>query len=57
MLQTLKDLDLTPFILSFKLAGITTLILFIISLPLAWYLSQSKSKKREGRPSTLMGIK
>jgi len=44
MLQTLKDLDLTPFILSFKLAGITTLILFIISLPLAWYLSQSKSK-------------
>ena len=30
--------------LSFKLAGITTFILFIISLPLAWYLSQTKSK-------------
>ncbi|WP_457750194.1 molybdate ABC transporter permease subunit [Sulfurimonas sp.] len=44
MLETLKNLDLTPFILSFKLAGITTLILFFISLPFAWYLSQSKSK-------------
>jgi len=46
MLQTLKTIDLTPFILSFKLAGTTTLILFIISLPLAWYLSQSKSKTK-----------
>jgi len=46
MLQTLKTLDLTPFLLSFKLAGVTTLILFIISLPLAWYLSQSKSKTK-----------
>ncbi len=44
MLETLKTLDLTPFILSFKLAGLTTLILFLISLPLAWYLSQTKSK-------------
>jgi len=46
MLETLKTLDLTPFILSFKLAGITTLILFVVSLPLAWYLSQSKSKTK-----------
>jgi molybdate transport system permease protein len=46
LLQTLKNIDLTPFILSFKLAGITTLILFIISLPLAWYLSQTKSKNK-----------
>jgi molybdate transport system permease protein len=38
------NLEFAPFILSFKLAGITTLILFIISLPLAWYLSQSNSK-------------
>jgi len=30
--------------LSFKLAAITTAILFLLSLPLAWYLSQSKSK-------------
>lgn len=46
MLETLKNLDLTPFLLSFKLAGITTIILFFISLPLAWYLSQSKSKMK-----------
>ncbi|SFV57648.1 Molybdenum transport system permease protein ModB (TC 3.A.1.8.1) [hydrothermal vent metagenome] len=46
MLETIKTLDLTPFILSFKLAGITTLILFLFSLPLAWYLSQSKSKTK-----------
>ena len=38
------NLDLAPFILSFKLAFVTTIILFIISLPLAWYLSQTKSK-------------
>ena len=46
MLETLTNLNLTPFILSFKLAGITTFILFLISLPLAWYLSQSKSKAK-----------
>ena len=40
----IQNLDLTPFILSFKLAGITTLILFLLSLPLAWYLAQTKSK-------------
>ena len=44
MLETLKNLDLTPFVLSFKLAGITTLILFVLALPLAWYLSQSRSR-------------
>jgi len=37
-------LELEPFILSFKLAGLTTLILFVLSLPLAWYLSQTQSK-------------
>ena len=42
----LTNLDLEPFILSFKLALITTIILFIISLPLAWYLSQTKSKSK-----------
>ena len=40
----MSDLEFTPFILSFKLATVTTLILFILSLPLAWYLSQTKSK-------------
>ena len=46
MLETLKTLELTPFILSFKLAGVTTLILFLLSLPLAWYLSQTKSRSK-----------
>ncbi len=40
------SLDVAPFILSFKLAGVTTVILFILSLPLAWYLSQSNSKTK-----------
>ena len=39
-------MDFTPFWLSFKLAAITSLILFIIALPLAWYLSQTKSKAK-----------
>ncbi len=37
-------LDFEPFLLSFKLAGITTLILFIIALPISWWLSQTKCK-------------
>ena len=40
----LSSLDLEPFLLSFKLAGITTLILFVIALPIAWWLSQTKCK-------------
>ncbi|WP_072679408.1 molybdate ABC transporter permease subunit [Arcobacter sp. LA11] len=44
MIDILSALDFEPFLLSFKLAGVTTLILFILSLPLAWYLSQTKSK-------------
>ena len=35
-----------PFYISFKLATVTVLILFIISLPLAWYLSQTNSKMK-----------
>ncbi len=46
MLETLYNLEFTPFILSFKLAAITTLILFVIAVPLAWYLSQTKSKAK-----------
>lgn len=42
----LENLDVAPFILSFKLAGVTTVILFILSLPLAWYLSQSTAKTK-----------
>ena len=44
MLEILHEIDFTPFLLSFKLAGVTALILFFISLPLAWYLSQTKSR-------------
>ena len=39
-------IDLGPFLLSFKLAGVTTLILFVIALPLAWYLSQTQSRSK-----------
>ena len=46
MIDTIVNLDFTPFYLSFKLASITTLILFCISIPLAWYLSQTKSKSK-----------
>jgi len=44
MIEILQALDFEPFILSFKLAGVTTLILFVLSIPLAWFLSQSQSK-------------
>ena len=39
-------IDFAPFLLSFKLAGMTTLILFLLSLPLAWWLSQTRSKSK-----------
>lgn len=35
--------DLTPIYLSLKLASMTTVILFFLGLPLAWWLSQSRS--------------
>ena len=38
------DLDFAPFILSFKLAGVTTLILFFIAVPISWWLSQSRCR-------------
>ncbi len=37
-------MDFLPFFISFKLAFITTLILFFFCTPLAWYLSNTKSK-------------
>jgi len=46
MIETLLMLDLEPFLLSFKLASLTTIILFFISLPLAWWLSQTTSKSK-----------
>jgi len=44
LINNITTIDFTPFIISFKLAGLTTFILFIVSLPLAWYLSQTKSR-------------
>jgi len=46
MIEILQNLEFTPFILSFKLAALTTIILFIIALPLAWFLSQTSSKSK-----------
>ena len=46
MFETLANLDFEPFLLSFKLAALTTIILFVISVPLAWWLSQTKSKTK-----------
>jgi molybdate transport system permease protein len=46
MIDVLQSINYTPFVLSFKLAGITTAILFILCLPLAWYLSQTRSKSK-----------
>ena len=40
------DLDFTPFLLSFKLAAIVTVILFVIAIPISWWLSQTKSKAK-----------
>ena len=39
-------MEWTPFLLSFKLAGITTFLLLVISLPFAWWLSQTRSKSK-----------
>jgi len=46
MFEILQNLNFAPFLLSFKLASITTSILFLLSMPLAWYLSQTKSKSK-----------
>ncbi len=44
MIDIVSNLDFTPFLLSFKLATVTTFILFMLSVPLAWFLSQTNSK-------------
>ena len=44
MFEALLHLEFTPFLLSFKLASITTAILFSISLFIAWNLSQTQSR-------------
>lgn len=40
----MQNVNFIPFYVSFKLAFITTIILFLFVLPFAWKLSQSKSK-------------
>ena len=47
MIEILQAIDFEPFILSFKLAGLTTFILFVLSIPLAWYLSQTTSRIKQ----------
>ena len=44
MREILSSLEFAPFLLSFKLAGITTVILLSVSLFIAWYLSQTRSR-------------
>ncbi len=44
MIETLLSLEWGPFLLSFKLATVTTIVLFVLSLPLAWFLSRTKSR-------------
>ena len=46
MFELFKTIEFTPFLLSFKLAAITTAILFVIGIFLAWYLSQMISKSK-----------
>ena len=41
-----EQIEWAPFLLSFKLAGLTTLLLFFAALPLAWYLSQTQSRTK-----------
>lgn len=42
--MTMESIDFTPFYVSFKLAIITTIVLFFLVLPVAWSLSQSRTK-------------
>ncbi|WP_297430890.1 molybdate ABC transporter permease subunit [Sulfurimonas sp.] len=44
MIEALQNIEFTPFLISFKLATITAFVLFCVALPLAWYLSQTRSK-------------
>ncbi len=39
-----STLNLEPFILSFKLASITTTILLLVAIPISWWLSQSRCR-------------
>ncbi|RNA64343.1 molybdate ABC transporter permease subunit [Prosthecochloris sp. ZM_2] len=40
----MQGFDPEPFLLSFRLAALTTLILFVVCVPIAWWLSGSTSR-------------
>ncbi|NTW48788.1 MAG: molybdate ABC transporter permease subunit [Chlorobiales bacterium] len=40
----MQEISFEPFYLTFKLAGVVTLILLVIGIPIAYYLAYSKSK-------------
>lgn len=40
----MSEIDFGPFLLSFKLAAITTTVLFVVALPIGWWLSRTKSR-------------
>ena len=42
----MNHFDTEPFLLSFRLAAITTILLFLFSVPLAWKLSQTRSRSK-----------
>ncbi len=44
MIDILNNVNFAPFVLSFKLASVTTIVLFVFTMPFAWYLSQTKSR-------------
>jgi len=40
----LNEFDITALFITFKLAGVSTLILLLLGTPLAWWLSQTRWK-------------
>ena len=46
MAKLFASIDWNPFLLSFKLAFVTMVLLFVVALPLAWYLSQTRSRAK-----------
>lgn len=46
MFNMILSFDYNPLYISFKLAFITTIILFFIALPFSWYLAFTKSKMK-----------
>lgn len=40
----MEPIDFEPFYLSFKLATIATLILFVVAVPVAWWLAQTRCR-------------